>query len=68
MLVKDSTSQMNKNFYRILLYTYENKGSDFFGGIPPTNLYKDPAALENIEKHVKVMTKFNVWIDAILER
>jgi len=41
---------------------------DFFGGMPPKNLYKDSSALESIERHVKVMTKFNVWIDAVLER
>lgn len=69
MLVKDSSSQMNKNFYRILLYSFdENKGSEFFSGMKPCNLYKNPEALQNIQRQVKIMTKFNVWIDAILER
>ncbi len=35
MLVKDASSSMNKNFYRILLYTYDDKGSDFFNGMKP---------------------------------
>lgn len=69
MLVKDASSSMNKNFYRILLYTYdESKGGNFFNGVPPTNLYKNKEALENIERHVKSLTKFNVWVDAIVER
>jgi hypothetical protein len=34
-LVKDATSQLNKNFYRILLYSYEEgKGDTFFGCKP----------------------------------
>lgn len=68
MLVKDASSSMNKNFYRILLYTYQDKGSDFFNGMKPQNLYKNPEALETIERHVKSLTKFNVWVDAIVER
>lgn len=69
MLVKDSSSQMNKNFYRILLYSYEeSKGAEFFNDIKPCNLYKNPEVLQQIQKQVKIMTKFNVWIDAIIER
>lgn len=41
MLVKDSASQLNKNFYRVMLYSYaENKGETFFGDdLKPGNLY-----------------------------
>ncbi len=50
MLVKDSSSQMNKNFYRILLYSFEDgKGEEFFNNIKPCNLYKNPDALQQIE-------------------
>lgn len=60
---------MNKNFYRILLYTYEdNKGMEFFNNMPPCNLYKNPDALQTIENLTKRMIKFNIWIDAIIER
>eukprot|EP00347_Sterkiella_histriomuscorum_P019882 403339949 len=69
MLVKDSSSQMNKNFYRILLCSFEEgKGHDFFTNVKPCNLYQNPQALELIERQLKAMTKFNVWIDAIIER
>ena len=41
MLAKDTASQLNKNFYRVLLYSFEPQyGGDFFG-MPPKNLYKD---------------------------
>lgn len=68
-LVKDSSSQMNKNFYRILLYSdTEEKGHNFFNGVKPCNLYKNEEALRSLEKQVKILGKFNVWVDAILER
>ena len=39
MLVKDTASQLNKNFYRVLLYSFEEGyGHDFFG-MEPKNLY-----------------------------
>jgi hypothetical protein len=50
-LVKDSSSQLNKNFYRILLYSFEDeKGADFFSGVKPCNLYHNEEALKKIEK------------------
>ena len=40
MLVKDTASQLNKNFYRVLLYSFdEGYGDDFFG-MKPVNLYQ----------------------------
>jgi len=55
MLVKDSSSQMTKNFYRILLFSGvsesdadEGSVSNFFPGMPggkPCNLYKNEEAL-----------------------
>ena len=61
---------MNKNFYRLLLCSYEQgKGDDFFSGVKgPCNLYKNQEALDMIEKQLKAMLKFNVWVDAIIER
>jgi hypothetical protein len=70
MLVKDSSSQLNKNFYRILLYSYEEgKGDTFFTGLEkPVNLYHNKEALEIVDKHVRNMQRYNVWIDAVVER
>jgi len=68
MLVKDTASQLNKNFYRVLLYSFlEGYGDEFFGA-EPTNLYQDEAALENIKRYLAMMTRFNVWVSAVLER
>ena len=61
---------MNKNFYRLLLYSFdEHRCQDFFQNVPkPVNLYHDTEALNAIDRQVKIMVKFNVWIDAIIER
>ena len=77
MLVKDSTSQMNKNFYRLILFSGNNDTdeekdvSGFFVGVPggkPCNLYQNEEALHVIEKHIRNMLRYNVWIDALIER
>jgi len=70
LLVKDSASQLNKNFYRVLLYSYgEGKGDTFFGADhKPCNLYKNKEELKYIERQLNTMQRFNVWMEAILER
>ena len=48
MLVKDTASQLNKNFYRVLLYSFEDGyGNDFFG-VEPKNLYHHEKELDQI--------------------
>jgi len=66
--VKDATSQLNKNFYRILLYSYEEGKGDTFFGSKPTNLYHDEELAAKVESCLSKMTRFNVWCEAILER
>ena len=76
MLVKDSSSQMNKNFYRLLLFsgitdTDEDEGSvsGFFAGLQRhVNLYKNEEALKTVEKQIRLMLRYNVWVDALIER
>jgi hypothetical protein len=69
---------MNKNFYRIILFSGINDDdsdpngvSNFFTGVPgnkPCNLYQNSEALSVIEKHIRLMLRYNVWIDALIER
>ena len=72
LLVKDQASQLNKNFYRILLYSYAAPfGTDFFKDpVKPCNLYASENAdkLEAIKQQLNNMVRFNVWCDAVLER
>ena len=71
-LVKDQASQLNKNFYRILLYSYDEPyGKDFFKSpVEPCNLYakSNEEKLMALKSQLNNMIRFNVWCDAILER
>jgi hypothetical protein len=64
--VKDASTLSNANQYRILNYSHEGLGAAFLG--KPTNLHSDAAALKRVEKAVANLTKFNVWVDAVVER
>lgn len=72
LLVKDQASQLNKNFYRVLLYAHEKQyGEDFFPDpVKPCNLYakENEDVLEALKLQIKNLTRFNVWCDALLER
>jgi len=49
-LAKDVSTQFNNNVYRILLYTQDGLGANFFG--KPANLSKDAAALKRMKEQV----------------
>ena len=63
--VKDSSTLSNANQYRILNYSHEGLGTNFFG--KAVNLWSDASALKKFEKNIANLLKFNVWIDAIVE-
>jgi len=65
-LVKDVSTNHNNNLYRVLLYTHEGLGSNFFGKC--SNLHHDKAALKKLGEQVSSLTRFNSWVDAVVER
>lgn len=67
-LVKDVSTQLNSNTYRILLYTHDGLGANFFNGIAADNLHKNNDARKKIEEYAEQLTKFNTWVDAVVER
>jgi hypothetical protein len=69
-LVKDLASQINKNFYRVLLQSgVDGHGSEFFGGDhPPSNLHKNETEFKYISEKLTNLLRFNVWVDAVLTR
>lgn len=64
--VKDASTLSNANQYRMLNYSHEGLGANFFG--KATNLWSDAAAAKRVEKACANLQKFNVWVDAIVER
>jgi len=65
-LVKDVSTQFNNNVYRVLLYTHEGLGSNFFA--KAVNLNSDKGALRKFSEQVGLLTRFNSWVDAVVER
>ena len=66
-LAKDVSTQFNNNVYRILLYTHEGLGGNFFAQ-KPTNLYSDSKASGKVKESFDALTKFNTWVDAVVEK
>ena len=64
--VKDNASLSNANQYRILVYSHEGLGANFFG--KASNLWSDAQALKRLEKVCSNLLKFNVWVDAVVEK
>lgn len=66
-LVKDVSTQFNNNAYRVLLYTHDGLGANFFN-TPADNLYSNDKAAKKLGEYAGLLTKFNSWVDAIVER
>jgi hypothetical protein len=66
-LVKDVSTQFNNNTYRVLLYTHDGLGANFFN-TPADNLYSNDKARKKLEEYGAVLTKFNSFVDAVVER
>nr|AAU43901.1 alpha telomere binding protein [Uroleptus sp. WJC-2003] len=67
LLVKDASTQLNNNTYRVLLYTHDGLGANFFP-VKADNLYKNNDARKKLEEYSDLLTKFNSWVDAVVER
>ena len=65
-LAKDVSTQFDNNLYRVLLYSHEGLGSNFFG--KAANLHKDAGALKKLKEQAAQLTRFNSWVDAVVER
>ena len=55
-------------FVRILLYTNNGLCNKFFNGIAPTNLYRENTTRMMIERYIRQICRFNVYLDAIVEK
>ena len=66
-LVKDASTQVNNYTYRVLLYTHDGLGEKFFG-VNADNLHKNEAARKKLDEIGNLLTKFNSWVDAVVEK
>jgi len=66
LLVKDASTAGNSNKYRINVNSHEGLGAEFFG--KAANLHSDAAALKRVQQQVDNLTKFNTFVDAVVEK
>jgi hypothetical protein len=66
-MAKDVSTQFNNNVYRILLYTHEGLGANFFPQ-KATNLHSDSKAAGKVKESFDQLLRFNSWVDAVVER
>jgi len=67
-LVKDESTLGLDKIYKMHFYSYNCQTEDFFCGIKPTNLYKDTSSLAKIKEYMRLLSRFNVYIDIIIRR
>ena len=67
-LVKDESTIGMDKIYKLHFYSYQAQAEDFFGGLKPVNLYRDSVALTRIKDYIRLMSKFNIYIDIIIRR
>ena len=58
---------MSNTYYRILLYTHEGMGANFFSQAA-TNLHSNSAAAKKVKEQAALLTKFNCFVDAVVEK
>jgi len=67
LFVKDKELRDDPEIYRILLWTHDGKGEDFFGE-KPVNCYRSEYLYKKLEAIYKKLTQYNVYLDCIVER
>lgn len=53
---------------KLILFTSEDVCENFFGGEKPENMYLSVAFKSKIEAYVRHIVRFNVYIEAIVEK
>merc|ERR1712166_1302429 len=66
-LCKDVSTTHDNNAYKILLYTHEGLGGNFFSQ-KAANLHADSKAAGKVSTAFGLLTRFNSWVDAVVER
>lgn len=67
LIVKDASTQLSNNSYRILVYSHDGLGKEFFG-INADNFHSNAGGRKKLEDIAGLLTKFNSRVDAVVER
>ena len=65
---KDRKGRDSEEIYKLLLYTYNGKGRGFFDQELASNLYRDKRLYKKLKGLYRLLTKYGVYLDCIVER
>jgi len=60
--------QLSNQVVRTLLFSNGGTCGKFFNGIAPTNLYREHTTRLMLERYIRLITRFNVYLDAVVEK
>jgi len=66
LLCKDASTANGSNQYKILNYSDGGHGANFFG--KAQDLHSNAKAAKDVEGRVAELTKFNNWVDCVVEK
>ncbi len=64
----EKTDPLSNQVVRTLLFSNGGTCGKFFNGIAPTNLYREPTTRLMLERYIRLITRFNVYLDAVVEK
>jgi len=68
LFVKDKELRDYPSICRLLLYTHNGKGTEFFDNEQPANCYKNEKMYKKLTGIYKMLTHFNVYLDCVVEK
>jgi hypothetical protein len=66
LICKDASTANGDNQYKLLNYSHDGHGANFFG--KAADLHNNAKARADVEAKVKAMTTFNRFVDAVVEK
>ena len=67
MLVKDPSTALNDNLYKVYLYSQGGLGTEFFPKLDPASA-QSPSNYSKLKKFQATLLKFNVHVEAIVQK
>ena len=61
-------NDISQEIARVVLYSNGGLCNKFFNGISPTNLYRENTTRLMLERYIRQICRFNVFLDAIVEK
>ncbi len=68
LFVKEKELRDTTTVSRLLLFTHNNKGTEFFDNEPPANCHRSERLCTKLRTMCRMLTHYNVYLDCVVER